>query len=206
MCGQRCCCQAFIKNLQPVSMRMAKLQKATLDPSKISGRCSRLMCCLRYEDENYQHLRKKLPHKNTWVRTQTMVGRVIDTEILTQLVRIQTPDRGQDVIAVEEIVERNVEAATVERSGGDFSSRANGRGARGSQNSGRGGDSKEEQTETRADGGKAADAAESPGDSSVEDSGSQRGKSGGSSASKGEKGGSRNGNRRSRRRRKHKRK
>lgn len=62
-CGQRCCCQEFLKHLKPVSMRMAKMQKATLDPSKISGRCGRLMCCLRFEDATYDELRKTLPRR-----------------------------------------------------------------------------------------------------------------------------------------------
>jgi len=108
-CGRQCCCRTFIKDLQPVSMRMAKLQKATLDPLKISGRCSRLMCCLRYEDESYKELRKRLPRKNTWVRTASLVGKVVDAQVLTQLLRIQMPDRSQTVIAVEEVVARDVE-------------------------------------------------------------------------------------------------
>jgi len=57
-CGQQCCCQLFLKMLKPVSMRMAKMQKATLDPSKISGYCGRLKCCLRYEDKTYIELKK----------------------------------------------------------------------------------------------------------------------------------------------------
>jgi cell fate regulator YaaT (PSP1 superfamily) len=108
-CGQQCCCQRFLKYLKPVSMRMAKTQKATLDPSKISGRCGRLMCCLRYEDETYEDLRKKLPRKNTWVATKELVGRVIEGQILTQLVRVQLPDNSRTVVAVEDIVERDVE-------------------------------------------------------------------------------------------------
>ena len=56
--------------LTPISMRAAKVQKATLDPTKISGRCGRLMCCLRYEDETYEELRKKLPKRNTRVKTE----------------------------------------------------------------------------------------------------------------------------------------
>ncbi|HUS47922.1 MAG TPA: regulatory iron-sulfur-containing complex subunit RicT [Phycisphaerae bacterium] len=107
-CGRRCCCQAFLKYLQPVSMRMAKTQKATLDPAKISGRCGRLMCCLRYEDEGYEELRKKLPRKNTWVRTKDHVGRVIDVHILTQLVQLVLPDEKQVVVANEEIIERGL--------------------------------------------------------------------------------------------------
>jgi len=69
-------------------MRMAKLQKATLDPSKISGHCGRLKCCLRYEDETYQHLRNNLPRKNTLVSTPHGQGRVIDGQVLTQLVLV----------------------------------------------------------------------------------------------------------------------
>src|SRR5262249_39710830 len=61
-CGQHCCCKNFLKVLKPVSMKSAKLQKATLDPLKISGRCGRLMCCLRYEDQTYDELKKNLPH------------------------------------------------------------------------------------------------------------------------------------------------
>jgi len=110
-CGQRCCCQQFLKDLRPVSMRMAKTQKATLDPSKISGRCGRLMCCLRYEDEGYEELRRQLPHKNIWVKTKDgVVGKVLDGQIITQLVRVLLPDFTQTVIANEEIVERDVAA------------------------------------------------------------------------------------------------
>jgi len=108
-CGQRCCCQQFLKDLKPVSMRMAKTQKATLDPSKISGRCGRLMCCLRYEDVGYEELRKKLPRKNIWVKAADgTLGKVLEGQILTQLVRVLLPDFTQAVIANEDIVERDV--------------------------------------------------------------------------------------------------
>ncbi len=107
-CGQRCCCQQYLKDLKPVSMRMAKTQKATLDPSKISGRCGRLMCCLRYEDDSYRELKKRLPKKNTWVRTEELVGRVVETQTITQLVRLALRDGTTRVVACEDIVERNV--------------------------------------------------------------------------------------------------
>ena len=68
-CGQECCCIQFLQLLKPVNMRMAKMQKATLDPSKISGYCGRLKCCLRYEDQTYTHLKQNLPKKKTsWSR------------------------------------------------------------------------------------------------------------------------------------------
>ncbi len=108
-CGQECCCKQFLKGLQPVSMRMAKTQKATLDPSKISGRCGRLMCCLRYEDQCYRDLKKCLPHKNIWVKTCDKIGRVTGTQILTQLVQVQLPDGSRGVFANEDIIERDVD-------------------------------------------------------------------------------------------------
>ncbi|MCE9590222.1 MAG: hypothetical protein K8S99_06830 [Planctomycetes bacterium] len=88
-CGQHCCCKQFLKVLKPVSMRSAKVQKATLDPTKISGRCGRLMCCLRYEDQTYEELRKRLPNRQTRVMTADGPGTVIDTQILTQLALVR---------------------------------------------------------------------------------------------------------------------
>jgi hypothetical protein len=67
---------------------MAKVQKATLDPSKISGHCGRLKCCLRYEDSTYKELKKNLPNKNSWVKTDSGEGKVIDSQIMTQLVSV----------------------------------------------------------------------------------------------------------------------
>jgi len=109
-CGQRCCCQQFLQYLRPVSMRMAKTQKATLDPSKISGRCGRLMCCLRYEDVGYEELRKKLPRRNTWVRTDELIGRVIDTQILTQLAKVALVDGSTRAVSIDDIIERDLPA------------------------------------------------------------------------------------------------
>ena len=88
-CGQHCCCQQFLKVLKPVSMKSAKVQKGTLDPLKISGRCGRLMCCLRYEDQTYADLKKNLPHRKTRVGTPDGPGVVIDSQILTQLVLVE---------------------------------------------------------------------------------------------------------------------
>jgi cell fate regulator YaaT (PSP1 superfamily) len=103
-CGQHCCCKQFLKVLKPVSMKSAKIQKATLDPLKISGRCGRLMCCLRYEDQTYDELRKRLPRKKSRVQTPSGWGIVIDAQILTQLVLVRLEDSDTDVaIPVEEI-------------------------------------------------------------------------------------------------------
>jgi len=88
-CGQQCCCSRYLKILEPVNMRMAKLQKATLDPSKISGHCGRLKCCLRYEDQTYMELKDNLPKRNTMIQTPNGPGKVVDMHILTQLVVVQ---------------------------------------------------------------------------------------------------------------------
>ena len=102
-CGLECCCRRFLKILAPVNMRMAKVQKATLDPSKISGHCGRLKCCLRYEDETYKVLKNRLPKKNTVVKTETGYGRVVDGQILTQLVVIEYEDGKIEAAPVDEI-------------------------------------------------------------------------------------------------------
>ncbi|MEK6642398.1 MAG: regulatory iron-sulfur-containing complex subunit RicT [Planctomycetota bacterium] len=89
ICGRECCCKNFLKTLRPVTMRMAKLQKATLDPSKVSGRCGRLRCCLRYEHEGYEEMNAKLPRAGTRVETDKGVGTVKDRQVLTQLLMIE---------------------------------------------------------------------------------------------------------------------
>jgi len=102
-CGQECCCRRFLKMLKPVNMRMAKMQKATLDPSKISGYCGRLKCCLRYEDQTYTELKKRLPRKNARVKTKDGQGKVVDTQILTQLVVVEYDNGEKAAMPVDEI-------------------------------------------------------------------------------------------------------
>lgn len=83
-CGKPVCCNTHLKEMPPVSMKMAKLQKATLDPNKISGRCGRLKCCLRYEYDTYEAHRKELPSVGTTVITKEGSGRVIAQELLVR--------------------------------------------------------------------------------------------------------------------------
>jgi hypothetical protein len=82
---------------------MAKMQKATLDPSKISGYCGRLKCCLRYEDKTYTELKKRLPKKKTVVKTKHGQGKVLDTQILTQLVVVELDNGTKIAVPVEEL-------------------------------------------------------------------------------------------------------
>ena len=105
-CGQHCCCKNFLKVLKPVSMRSAKVQKATLDPLKISGRCGRLMCCLRYEDQTYKELKSNLPHRKTRVGTEMGPGIVIDSKILTQLVLVKLEHNNEQIaVPLEELMD-----------------------------------------------------------------------------------------------------
>jgi len=111
-CGQYCCCKNFLKVLKPISMRSAKVQKATLDPQKISGRCGRLMCCLRYEDATYEQLRKNLPYRNTRVITEDGPGKVVSTQILTQLALVRIEGiRAPQAYPVENITIMDKQAA-----------------------------------------------------------------------------------------------
>ncbi len=91
-------------------MKMAKNQKATLDPSKISGRCGRLMCCLRYEDDAYEEMKHYLPKKGTLIATTKGVGEVIDYDILQQKVTMEAKDKKLIIVNKNEILEQVREA------------------------------------------------------------------------------------------------
>ena len=115
-CGQHCCCRNFLKVLKPVSMKSAKIQKTTLDPLKISGRCGRLMCCLRYEDQTYEQLRKNLPKRSKRVGTSEGPGIVLDTKILVQLVLVRLEHNDQQIaVPVEELIDPEESLALLER-------------------------------------------------------------------------------------------
>jgi len=102
-CGQPVCCNTHLTTMPPVSMKMAKLQKSTLDPTKISGRCGRLKCCLRYEYPIYEQLLQKLPTIGSQVNTPSGPGRVMGWEILTSRVLVQTEDGVQRYFSPEEL-------------------------------------------------------------------------------------------------------
>ena len=102
-CGREVCCKVFLKTLRPVSMRMAKVQKATLDPTQVSGRCGRLKCCLRYEHESYEELDKKLPKVGVRIRTNHGEGVIVNRQILTQIVQIRMDDNELAAVVAEDI-------------------------------------------------------------------------------------------------------
>lgn len=108
-CGREVCCKVFLKTLKPISMRMAKLQRSTLDPSKVSGRCGRLKCCLRYEHDSYETLDARLPKNGEKIRTAHGYGTVVKRQILTQLVQIDQADGGGlTTVVLEDVLERRL--------------------------------------------------------------------------------------------------
>jgi cell fate regulator YaaT (PSP1 superfamily) len=88
-CGREVCCRRFIRALEPVTIKMAKNQKATLDPAKISGACGRLMCCLRFENPVYQELKRQLPKKGKRVKTPKGEGEVLNYDIIAQTLLVE---------------------------------------------------------------------------------------------------------------------
>jgi cell fate regulator YaaT (PSP1 superfamily) len=105
-CGKPVCCNTHMTVMPPVSMRMAKLQKSTLDPSKISGRCGRLKCCLRFEQEVYEEFQLELPSPGTRVLTAKGQGRVLAQEILARKLLVEFEDGRRVVIRADEILTR----------------------------------------------------------------------------------------------------
>jgi cell fate regulator YaaT (PSP1 superfamily) len=105
-CGKPVCCNTHMYVMPPVSMRMAKLQKSTLDPSKISGRCGRLKCCLRFEQDVYEEFQQELPQPGARVVTAKGQGRVLAQEILARKVLVEFEDGRRLPVTVEEILTR----------------------------------------------------------------------------------------------------
>lgn len=103
-CGKPVCCNTHLLQMPPVSMKMAKLQKATLDPTKISGRCGRLKCCLRYEYDTYLSLQDELPRAGTEVITNSGRGKVLNQEIISQQLLIQLESGRRLMLHVSEIL------------------------------------------------------------------------------------------------------
>lgn len=95
ICGRQLCCNSFLGDFEPVSIKMAKEQSLSLNPTKISGTCGRLMCCLKYEQEAYEELLSKTPNVGAVVDTPQGRGTVVYTSILKGLVQVRL-DSGRD--------------------------------------------------------------------------------------------------------------
>lgn len=103
-CGKPVCCNTHMTVMPPVSMRMAKIQKSTLDPTKISGRCGRLKCCLRFEQDVYDEFQRELPNVGARVLTAKGQGRVLAQEILAKRVLVEFEDGRRLPVALVEIL------------------------------------------------------------------------------------------------------
>ena len=94
ICGRPFCCSTFLGEFQPVSIKMAKEQGLSLNPTKISGTCGRLMCCLKYEQAAYEDLLRTTPRVGSVVRTKEGRGTVIEVNLLTGMLKV-APEKDQ---------------------------------------------------------------------------------------------------------------
>ena len=113
ICGRELCCVSFLGNFETVSIKMAKEQNISLNPSKISGNCGRLMCCLKYEQEVYEEKLSRLPKIGAIVKTSEGTGEVASVETLKEVIRVKYQDgdefyfkkhEAKDVVVIKDAV------------------------------------------------------------------------------------------------------
>ena len=98
ICGRPFCCASFLDDFQPVSIKMAKTQNLSLNPTKISGTCGRLMCCLKYEQDAYEDLLRSAPKAESFVDTPDGRGTVVEVDLLRQRVKVRLEDQPETVV------------------------------------------------------------------------------------------------------------
>lgn len=96
ICGRTLCCNKFLSDFQPVSIKMAKDQNLSLNPIKISGICGRLMCCLKYEEDCYIEIRDRLPEVGDMVITPEGKGEVLSVNVLREQIRVAVKKKDKD--------------------------------------------------------------------------------------------------------------
>ncbi|MBQ8881295.1 MAG: stage 0 sporulation family protein [Oscillospiraceae bacterium] len=101
ICGRPFCCASFLDDFQPVSIKMAKTQSLSLNPTKISGTCGRLMCCLKYEQDAYEDLLRHAPKAESFVDTPEGRGTVIEVDLLRQQVKVKLEDRPDTIVTAK---------------------------------------------------------------------------------------------------------
>ena len=97
ICGRPFCCASFLDDFQPVSIKMAKTQNLSLNPTKISGTCGRLMCCLKYEQDAYEDLIRTSPKLESFVDTPEGRGTVVEIDLLRQRVKVRMEDAPETI-------------------------------------------------------------------------------------------------------------
>ena len=98
ICGRPFCCATFLDDFQPVSIKMAKTQNLSLNPTKISGTCGRLMCCLKYEQDAYEDLLRSAPKMDSFVDTPEGRGTIIDVDLLRQRVKVRLEKEPDNIV------------------------------------------------------------------------------------------------------------
>ena len=123
VCGRELCCCSFLSDFETVSIKMAKEQNISLNPSKISGNCGRLMCCLKYEQEVYEEKLKNLPNIGAIVKTEDGTGEVDGVETLKERVKVKFKDgeghfykkyNAQDIKIIKDSVKENIDKEELE--------------------------------------------------------------------------------------------
>lgn len=104
-CGRVLCCASFLQEFNPVSIKMAKRQDISLNPSEISGQCGRLLCCLVYEDEYYQQVKERLPKVGRTVKTSYGMGEVTAVNVLKETVSVELRNEVTIEVSAKEILE-----------------------------------------------------------------------------------------------------
>ncbi len=103
ICGRPFCCASFLDDFQPVSIKMAKTQNLSLNPTKISGTCGRLMCCLKYEQDAYEDLLRTSPKAESFVDTPEGRGTVVEVDVLRQRVKVRLENNPEEIITVSNL-------------------------------------------------------------------------------------------------------
>lgn len=106
-CGRELCCASFMHTFDPVSIKMAKEQGLSLNPTKISGVCGRLMCCLTFEDKTYRHYKKKMPKLGKIITVDDAQGKVVRQNVLRQSVTVKFDDRAEKEIFLSQLKKEN---------------------------------------------------------------------------------------------------
>ena len=109
VCGRPFCCQTFLPDFIPVSIKMAKDQNLSLNPTKISGACGRLMCCLKYEESTYEDLTRGLPAEGDLVQTPDGAGEVLHVNVLRQLLKVGIRQNEKDDVEIAEYLLSDVQ-------------------------------------------------------------------------------------------------
>ena len=103
ICGRELCCTSFLREFEPVSVKMAKEQNLALNPTKISGQCGRLLCCLGYEFETYSTIKKNLPRCGRHLQCGEVCGEVVKQNVIAGTVTVRTAENREVVVRGEEI-------------------------------------------------------------------------------------------------------